>query len=92
MKGLDALEEINKVIPYAHITEEYKTIEKELKALEVIRNKNVDTSDLFVVFEWFGRGEEELALNSYNSRHKTDEEYNDITLTLEELKLLQEVL
>ena len=65
---------------------------RELKALEIIRNKNVDTRDLFVVFDWFGRGEEELALNDYNSRHKTDEEYNNITLTLEEFNLLKEVL
>ena len=38
-KGLEALKEINKVIPYAHITNEYKTIEKELKALEIIKEK-----------------------------------------------------
>ena len=72
--------------------EQFEIIEKELKALEIIRKKNVDTRDLFVVFDWFGRGEEELALNDYNSRHKTDEEYNNITLTLEEFDLLKEVL
>lgn len=42
MTGLDALKEINKVIPYAHITNEYKIIEKELKALEIIKDKRVN--------------------------------------------------
>ena len=81
MTGLDALKEINKVIPYAHITNEYKIIEKELKALEIIKEKRVDIEFLFE--EW--EEQSEYALENYNMNH-------EIELTKEEFDLLKEIL
>ena len=41
MKGLRALKELGKIIPYAYITDEYKIVKKELKVLEIIKSKLV---------------------------------------------------
>lgn len=65
--------------------------DKSMKALEIIKTKEVDTNVLFATFDWCEKGKEERSLEVYN-RNRTDEEFNSTSLTFEEYKLLKEVL
>ena len=60
-------------------------------AIKIIKEKEVNTNVLFSTFDWWKKGEEERSLEVYN-RNRTDEEFNSTSLTLEEYKLLYEVL
>ena len=85
MTGLDALKEINKVIPYAHITNEYKIIEKELKALEIILTKDIDVGAFKKLV--FGR----IPLTDKEKLDYWNDVHNN-KITKEEYELLKEVL
>ena len=86
-KGLEALAELYSYIKpgfdyqTAKAVEDYKIIEKELKALEIIRNRCVNTYD-----EIFSCDTYEEYKSTY---HYSQEKFN---LTEEEWKLLKEVL
>ena len=83
MKGLEALEKIrqfHKDWKLLFNKKELDIIEKELKALEIIKKKRVDIKDLINEFDWSD------GLTSYNERT------NHIPLTQEEYDLLKEVL
>ena len=82
-KGLKALESLVDTMPLALIEtnsmREIKIIEKELKALEIIKRCRVD----FHIFKRYTR----YGLEQYN-----DEVWDDERLTQEEYNLLKEVL
>ena len=87
MTGLDALKEINKVIPYAHITNEYKIIEKELKALEIIKEKRVNV-------DYFIRFYKDKYYNEYlvDTQFTIGKQISETPLTQKEFDLLKEIL
>lgn len=84
-KGLEALRLLDHIYGRSNelSIEEYEIIKKELKALEIIKKKDVDVGLL-----------REETLESYNDimRERYDYTEIDYTLTQEEFDLLKEVL
>lgn len=82
-KGLEALERLNSIVAYDEneelipIDEDLSIIEKELKALEIIKNKKVDVKYLYY--------RAEFNVEKYNDNYLE-------TLTKEECALLKEAL
>lgn len=67
---------------------EYKTIEKHLKALEIIKEKQVDVGRIILIINtWF---DDDFALHRYNDFLEND--LDKWKLTKEEFDLLKEVL
>ena len=101
-KGLEALEEIGKanVVYYRNgidcsyaikDTEEYDTIEKELRVFEIIKKKRVQLDTLLLAIESFGS----FALSQYNAVYGNEVIINGVKqpdkhLTQEEFILLKE--
>ena len=77
-KGLEALESIIETF-YDKDSEDIQIVRKELKALEIIRNKNVNIVWLNMCFQEF------YGYESYNRNA-------EIKITREEYELLKEVL
>ena len=75
-KGLKALESLVETMPFALIETNsmkyVKIIEKELKALEIIKNKKVNVS-LLSCSEWLDFYNQEIA---YKEKELTKEEYD----------------
>lgn len=90
-KGLEALKEIKEHIHYDCFLEKdwdrLDLIERELKALEIIKNKQIDIWQLRLCMSFNLTTTKEEQLNEYNKRHATF-----LHLTQEEYDLLKEVL
>lgn len=88
-KGLQALEHMNKnIILCEDIDEDVEIIKKELQALELIKEKNVDADFFKYCCQEFS---DVVALQQYNVRH-VECSNNGKKLTGEEYDLLKEVL
>jgi len=86
MTGLEALKQVKNFLGYNYclvdLPDELATIEKSLKALEIIKNKKVDVCELKICID-----EYEDSLYQYNKR--TIEKFR---LTQDEFDTLKEVL
>ena len=86
MNGLEALKRVENFLGYNYcsvdLPDELATIEKSLKALEIIKKKNVDVGELKYLISY----DLEHALHLYNYSHIRE------LLTEEEFNLLKEVL
>lgn len=82
MTGLEALERVKTLLDYQIVSEDISIIEKELKALEIIKKKMVDMNLLVETFTYPKNG-----LKAYNGY-----KINGYNLTQEEYDLLKEVL
>ena len=95
-KGLEALEELrdewdfDNSLPKGFVDKRVDIIEKELKALEIIKSKQVDIRSLDNIICLCAT--DENAIKEYNRCCGEDEEGNDISLTQEEYVLLKEML
>ncbi len=86
-KGLEVLEKYKR----GFVTKEYETIEKELKALEIINKKHVNVAFLNQAFLW--NDDNERGCCDYNRHSGLDDDgYHTHDLTQEEYDLLTGIL
>ena len=88
-KGLEALEQLSKLAFVYGGVEQYRLIEKELKALEILKKKMVDIDCLIYCFPYDGC-KDTNGLIEYN--RTCPSRINEDELTQEEYDLLKEVL
>lgn len=83
-KGLEHLEILENLLElFGRFSFDFTVIEKELKVLEIIKNKNVDVR----LLKWCWNNNIKDTLNDYNTTY-----FLDTTLTKEEYELLKEIL